>query len=95
MHKVHYSMITLSLRSHRYRYLTKITDQVIAFISEDDARTIVWRRDGDEVSMDADNEETDRLFTYEVAKTHEQEENVVSRTGFQVRNKPVVIWRYR
>lgn len=33
--------------------------------------------------MDID-EESDRLFTFEVAKTNEQEENVEARPGFTV-----------
>ena len=37
-----------------------------------------------EVDLDADNEESDRLFAFEVAKTTEQEENVSIRPGFQV-----------
>jgi hypothetical protein len=34
--------------------------------------------------MDLDAGDSDRLFTFEVAKTNEQEEGAVSRPGFQV-----------
>jgi len=44
---------------------------------------MVWGNDNDD-DLDADNEESDRLYTFEVAKTNEQEENVSVRPGFQV-----------
>jgi hypothetical protein len=65
------------------RYLMKICDQVLVFISSEHAETLVWG-DEDEDDTDTDNEESDRLFTFEVAKTNEQEENVSIRPGFQV-----------
>lgn len=41
--------------------------------------------------MDMDSGDSERLFTFEVAKTNEQEESAVSRVGFQV--TPVfVLW---
>jgi hypothetical protein len=65
------------------RYLTKICDQVAAFISSEHAETLVWG-DDNEVDINVDNEDSDRLFTFKVAKTKEQEENVSTRAGFQV-----------
>jgi len=44
---------------------------------------MVWGNDNDD-DLDADDEESDRLYTFEVAKTNEQEENVSVRPGFQV-----------
>jgi hypothetical protein len=65
------------------RYLTKICDQVIVFISREHAETMVW--DGKyDADLDADDEESDRMYTFEVAKTMDQQENVSTRPGFRV-----------
>lgn len=46
---------------------------------------MVWSEDSEETdTMDVDDDEDDRLFTFEVAKTNEQEENVTPRPGFKV-----------
>jgi hypothetical protein len=48
---------------------------------------LVWAggvQDELEVNED-DDDQVDRLFTFEVTKTNEQEENVVSRPGIIVR----------
>lgn len=76
------------------RYLTKICDQIVSLVSSQHAESIVWDEDKDDnFSMDADDEdESDRLFTFEVTKTKEQEENVSTRPGFQVRS--ILLWRY-
>lgn len=62
----------------------KTCDQVIGLISPDHAQTIVWNDEDEDVFTDEDNEESDRLFTFEVSKTNEQEESVIARAGFQV-----------
>ena len=59
-------------------------DQVVCLISPDHAQSIVWKDGDEDVSMDSDDEESDRLFTFEVSKTNEQEESVTSRPGFNV-----------
>jgi hypothetical protein len=60
-------------------------DQVIALLSPDHSASIVWSdADSDTESVDIDAGDSDRLFTFEVAKTNEQEESAVSRPGFQV-----------
>jgi len=64
------------------RYLTKISDQVVALICEEDASKIVWMEEPDADIADLDEDESDRMFTFEVAKTHEQEENATVRPGF-------------
>lgn len=70
------------------RYLTKICDQLVCLLSAEHSQAIVW---GDEVndladtSLESDNDDEARLFNFEVAKTHEQEENVIVRKGFTVR----------
>ncbi|KAJ7231899.1 hypothetical protein B0H12DRAFT_204922 [Mycena haematopus] len=63
------------------RYLTKVSDQAICLISPDHARTIVWNDEAEDNPMDIE-EGSDRLFTFEVAKTNEQEETVSVAPGF-------------
>ena len=50
---------------------------------------MVWNDDLDDVLTDdeEDDDEPDRIFTFEVAKTNEQEENVTVRKGFTVGRK--------
>jgi hypothetical protein len=70
------------------RYLTKLCDQLVCLLSAEHSQAIVW---GDEVddpedaTVDAENDDSDRLFDFMVAKTNEQEENVIARLGFMVR----------
>ncbi|KAF7370364.1 VWFA domain-containing protein [Mycena sanguinolenta] len=63
------------------RYLTKVADQVVCLISPEHARAIVWNDDAEDTPMDIE-EGSDRLFTFEVAKTNEQEEAVSAGLGF-------------
>ncbi|KAL4249106.1 hypothetical protein ABKN59_005757 [Abortiporus biennis] len=67
------------------RYLTKIADQIVALISDEHANAIVWNTN-DETGADneEDENESDRLFNFEVEKTLEQDENVTSRAGISV-----------
>ncbi|KAJ7289087.1 hypothetical protein C8J57DRAFT_1459186 [Mycena rebaudengoi] len=67
------------------RYLTKICDQVTCLISPEHARAIVWTEEEEPALMDID-EGSDRLFTFQVAKTNEQEEGVTVRPGFILNN---------
>jgi hypothetical protein len=66
-----------------FSYLTKICDQVICLISQDHASKLVWKNSAHSVSLDED-ENSDRVFRFEVSKTNEQEESVSWRAGFQV-----------
>lgn len=60
-------------------------DQVVALLSPEYSTSLVWNdEDSDTESVDMDTGDSDRLFTFEVAKTNEQEENAVARPGFQV-----------
>jgi hypothetical protein len=60
-------------------------DQVVVLLSSEYSASIVWNdEDSDTDSVDLDTGDTDRLFTFEVAKTNEQEENAVVSPGFQV-----------
>ncbi|KAH9054521.1 hypothetical protein EDB87DRAFT_1834757 [Lactarius vividus] len=73
------------------RYLTKMCDQVVALISAGHFASIVWNdEDRDSVSIDMDTGDSERLFTFEVAKTDGQEENAVSRPGFQINSRAIV-----
>lgn len=55
-------------------------------VSPEHARSLVWAeyQEQDDTSMEDDDDDDDRLFTFEVAKTNEQEENVSARMGFNV-----------
>ena len=69
------------------RYLTKLCDQLVCLLSAEHSQAIVWGDGVDDLadaSLDLENDDSDRLFNFEVAKTHEQEENVIARQGFQV-----------
>ncbi|KAF9220065.1 hypothetical protein BS17DRAFT_739840 [Gyrodon lividus] len=65
------------------RYLTKMCDQLMALISPEHAKAMVWNMDKDQYLVQ-DEDGYSRLVTFEVAKTNEQEESVVTRPGFQV-----------
>jgi hypothetical protein len=70
------------------RYLTKLCDQLVCLLSAEHSQAIVW---GDEVddpedkSLDSENDSSNRLHNFMVAKKSEQEENVIARQGFTVR----------
>jgi hypothetical protein len=60
-------------------------DQVVVLLSPEYSASIVWNdEDNDTDSVDTDTGDTDRLFTFEVTKTNEQEENAIAYPGFQV-----------
>jgi hypothetical protein len=69
------------------RYLTKLCDQLVCLLSGSQA--IVWEHevnDPDSASLDLENDDSDRLFDFMVAKTNDQEEDVIARQGFTVRS---------
>ena len=62
---------------------------MVALLSLEHSTAIIWGdQDSDTESMDVDTGDSDRLFTFEVAETNEQEENAVARPGFQVLSYP-------
>ncbi|KAF8840150.1 hypothetical protein BDN67DRAFT_904164 [Paxillus ammoniavirescens] len=64
------------------RYLTKMCDQLMALISPQHAGAMVWNVNKEKyISQVGDG--YSRLVTFEVSKTNEQEESVVTRPGFQ------------
>jgi hypothetical protein len=61
-------------------------DQVVVLLSPEYSASIVWDNDengSESVDVYADNA-ADRIFTFEVSKRNEHEENAVVRPGFQV-----------
>ncbi|KAI0250894.1 hypothetical protein BJV78DRAFT_1275616 [Lactifluus subvellereus] len=82
---------TSSVRRNRVtfmRYLTKICDQVVALLSPEHSASLVWKdEDADTEDADVEIGESDRLFTFEVSETNEQEENAVARPGFQMNSR--------
>ncbi|KAI9460718.1 hypothetical protein F5148DRAFT_1377366 [Russula earlei] len=59
------------------RYLTKLCDQIVCLLSPEHTKGIVW---GEEHRTDKNK--SGRVFDFVVAKTHDQEENVIARPGF-------------
>lgn len=73
------------------RYLTKISDQILCFMSPSQSQAFVWdhqEEQADEtISEHLNQDEEDRLYTFEITQENEQEESVVSRVGFRVESK--------
>lgn len=62
-------------------------DQVMALISPEHAQSIAWNEqecDDAIMNINEDQDESSRMFTFEVTKTNEREEAVKSRPGFMV-----------
>ncbi|KAJ7491893.1 hypothetical protein FB451DRAFT_510870 [Mycena latifolia] len=70
------------------RYLTKICDQVVCFISEEHAQSIVWSDGAEDAGANVENKKPRRVHKFQVAKTNEQEETVTTRLGFTI-NIPI------
>ncbi|KAL5513533.1 hypothetical protein ACEPAH_3932 [Sanghuangporus vaninii] len=72
------------------RYLTKIADQIVALVSEEHGRALVWDDPDDPDDNNSSfvdlEEDTDRLFAFEVSKASEQEENVSIYEGIKIKN---------
>ena len=70
---------------------------MVCLLSSEHSRSIAWGDDGDGtdteandddsdgVSTDSDKDDSSRVYHFEVAKTKDQDENVVVRKGFKVR----------
>ncbi len=59
---------------------------MIVLISDAHGQKLVWNDGSEDVStLNLDEDEYDRLFSYEVSKTNEQEENLTIHDGFLVR----------
>lgn len=77
------------------RYLTRLTDQIRMLVSPEHAESLVWNEVDDSDSDfedemkarddgDSEDGDDDRFFKFEVAKTHEQEEDAQVHPGFLV-----------
>lgn len=78
------------------RYLTKLTDQLLVFVSPEHANSITWKdapvaKDDGSSFGGADDEDTDddlfssnRIYEFAVEKTAEQNEDIQMRPGFEV-----------
>ncbi len=90
LHKVRILHLFPHYTQSSCRYLTKLCDQVRCLISDEDGERIVWKHElgsgPDEQDSDDDNatENFDRLFTFKVAVTNEQEETATIHEGFKV-----------
>jgi hypothetical protein len=76
--------------------LTKICDQVVALLSPEQSASIVWN-DEQSIAESADldvGDDSDRLFTFEVEETNEQEESAFTRPGFKVPSHPCRAGRF-
>ncbi|KAH9965565.1 hypothetical protein BGW80DRAFT_1345251 [Lactifluus volemus] len=79
-----------SVSRNRVTYLTKICDQVVALLSSKHSASIVWNEEDDggydTESEDLDVGDSNRLVTFVVEKTNDQEEGAESRPGFQMKS---------
>ncbi|KAI9455142.1 hypothetical protein BJY52DRAFT_1122187 [Lactarius psammicola] len=85
------------------RYLSKLCDQLVCLLSSEHSRAIVWGDDdgadgegddddSDSASSDSEKSDSTRRFHFEVAKTKDQEVNVVVREGFMMFS-PLIVGR--
>ncbi|KAG9082517.1 hypothetical protein FRC06_004956, partial [Ceratobasidium sp. 370] len=70
------------------RYLTKLTEQIVALVSPEQANNFVWETGARNKDLPADQADHDddesRLFSFEVSKSLEQEEDAIGHAGFSV-----------
>ncbi|KAI6161871.1 hypothetical protein EDD17DRAFT_1480245 [Pisolithus thermaeus] len=75
------------------RYLTRMCDQIVALVSSEHARRMVWSDvgDGDEDDEDCidEDDEGDRIIRCVVQRTTEQEESVQVRDGFKMASEHI------
>ena len=77
--------------------MSKLCDQLVCLLSSEHSNAITWSenndgndKEGDDdssdgASTDSEKAESSRVYHFKVAKTKDQEENVVVREGFMVR----------
>ncbi|KAI6143615.1 hypothetical protein BKA82DRAFT_2416446 [Pisolithus tinctorius] len=75
------------------RYLTRMCDQIVALVSSEHARRMVWSEIGDNGDDDDDcvdeDDENDRIIRCVVQRTTEQEESVQVREGFKITSEHI------
>ncbi|CAE6431445.1 unnamed protein product [Rhizoctonia solani] len=80
------------------RYLSKMTDQMIGLISPEQAGAIVWasgRRDANNQSIPSEMFDESRMFSFEVEKSTEQEEDAIARDGFKLVPDPQKMSKFK
>ncbi|CAE6455357.1 unnamed protein product [Rhizoctonia solani] len=78
------------------RYLTKLADQIIALVSPTQAEAFIWDTSAHNKDLPEDQQDNDddsRLFSFEVSKSLEQEEDAVGSPGFTVSVEPRLLPR--
>ncbi|KAF8321130.1 hypothetical protein DL93DRAFT_2224184 [Clavulina sp. PMI_390] len=67
------------------RYLKKLVDQVVCLMSDEHSAAIVWdeEKEADAATDKVQSPTHSRLYTFQVQKTKEQEENVKIHEGFK------------
>ncbi|CAE7194406.1 unnamed protein product [Rhizoctonia solani] len=69
------------------RYLSKLTDQMVALMSPGQVEAMVWtsgRRNVNDPNIVSEIFDESRMFSFEVEKSTEQEEDAIARNGFTV-----------
>ncbi|CAE6486977.1 unnamed protein product, partial [Rhizoctonia solani] len=69
------------------RYLSKLTDQMIALVSPEQSSAMVWaqaQRGGVGHGIQSEMFDESRMFSFEVEKSTEQEEDAIASPGFTV-----------
>jgi len=78
----------LTYSSCLFRFLTKLSDQVVALISDGHSAKLVFQDDANDPSLDLDVntlDDSDRLFDFEVKETGQQDKTTGAAEGFKVR----------
>ncbi|PVF92927.1 hypothetical protein CPB86DRAFT_144289 [Serendipita vermifera] len=72
------------------RYLSKLCDQLICLISDEDSANLVWKEDATQMAENDDPEESleayDRVFAFSVQQTNEEKETATVKPGFTIRH---------
>lgn len=80
------------------RYLTKLCDQLVCLISDEHSANLVWKEegpaktDGDEeedTEVDESMDDYDRVYTFAVEQTNEEEEGVEAKPGFKFHHSSI------
>ncbi|KAJ1300986.1 hypothetical protein OPQ81_003410 [Rhizoctonia solani] len=72
------------------RYLSKLTDQMVALVSPEQASAMVWtlgRQDANGPVIQSEVFDESRMFSFEVEKSTEQEEDAIATTGFKLNTR--------
>ncbi|KAG8836422.1 hypothetical protein FRC18_011419 [Serendipita sp. 400] len=80
------------------RYLTKLCDQIVCLISDEHSQNLVWKDDSPYASRSEDEDEEpdsldafDRVYTFSVEQTNEEEETVSAKKGFTLTHSSIKV----